>query len=239
MFSIIYNITDYFYITYPIKDNNIQSIEERSNLSDYQVICKILEKEFSSDLSKSIEEIKEALFLKVFHEKISSQNVATILKIVDSLPDNKNKDLFYRDICEVYLQKKNFDQALFSTTFIKDEYMTSKLLETLSLDLFEEGRFAEALKIANSIHFDRIKASVLRKICIEVASENPSACFEIINCFPASEQSCKDSTLTELMFLFAERVASAKTAQEKLLCSKLTVQFGEMLEYHPGFRIKV
>lgn len=238
MFSIISNIVDYFYITNPIEDN-IESTEDLSNVSDHEVVCKILEKEFCPNLSRSIEEIKEALFLKVFHEKISTQNVARILKIVGSLPDNKTKDLFYRDICELYLEKKNFDQALFSTTFIKDEYMASKLLETLSLDLFGEGRFDEALKIANSIHFDTTKAFVLRKMCIELASQNPSSCFRIIDCFPESEQWCKDATLSELMFSFVELGEKAKTEEGKRVCNQLALQFGNMIEYRHRFRIKV
>lgn len=243
MFRILSRITDYFYITDSVENNNIQSIEkpseEPSNLSDYEVICMILGKEFCPDLSKSIEEIKKALFLKIFHEKITSQNVATILKIVDSLPDERSKALFYKDICEVYLQKKNFDQALHITTFIKDKYIASNLLETLSLDLFREGRLAEALQVVNSIHSDAKKAIILRNMCIEVASEKPSACFHIIDCFPQSEQRFKDGTLTELMHMFIDRAESTKIAEKKSACNQLALRFGKMLEYDSRLRIRI
>lgn len=231
MFRILSKIADYFYIDTAVESNSIQSIEETSPFTDYEVVCRILGKKFCSDFSKSMEEIKETLFIKIFHEKISPPDVDKILKIIDLLPDERKKDLFYRDICEVSLQKKNLDQALSIITLIKDKYISSKLLEMLSLSLFEEGRLAESLKVVRSMPFDSTKAIILRKLCIEVAATNPSICFRIIDHFPESELSFKDGTLMELMHIFADRAASANNPREKLACNQLALRFGQMLEY--------
>lgn len=161
------------------------------------------------------------------------------MKIVDSLSDERNDDLFYKDICEVCLQKKNFDQALYSTTFIKNKYIASNLIEILSLDLVNEGRLAEALRVVNSMDFDSKKAMILRKLCVEVASQNPYACFPIIACFPESEQCYRDATLIELTQIFTVRKESTNFAKEKFVCNQLVLRCMKMLDYEPRLRIKI
>ncbi len=85
------------------------------------------------------------------------------LTLIDSIPDNLDRDRVLEDISEILTKSGDIDRSLTVANSISDKEIKDRPLRNISFLLAERDDIEESFKVANSISCERFRYCALKK----------------------------------------------------------------------------